>query len=209
FLPFIRLDGYYIISDLTGVPDMFARIKPTLSSLNPMNQSPDEVTVLKPWVRIAVTAYVFTVVPLLLLLLGLTVINVPRILSTAYDSFMVQKDKVGHESTVADTVSVIQMLVLTLPIAGLSVTFWKLGKTLVVGGWTHTAGRPVARGALVLATAAAAAGAAYVWYPNGDYRPIQPGERGTLQGGLDQLAAVETGRPPPTPKRAKQLHGAP
>src|SRR4026208_1155417 len=26
FLPFLRLDGYYIVSDLTGVPDMFARI---------------------------------------------------------------------------------------------------------------------------------------------------------------------------------------
>src|SRR5205807_9811004 len=78
FLPFIRLDGYYIVSDLTGVPDMFARIKPTLQSLNPVDETPDEVKVLKPWVRVAVTAYVFTVVPLLLFLLGLTVINVPR-----------------------------------------------------------------------------------------------------------------------------------
>ena len=34
-LPFLRLDGYYILSDLTGVPDMFARIKPTLKSLVP------------------------------------------------------------------------------------------------------------------------------------------------------------------------------
>ena len=32
-LPFIRLDGYYVISDLTGVPDMFSRIKPSLRSL--------------------------------------------------------------------------------------------------------------------------------------------------------------------------------
>src|SRR5205085_10927968 len=98
FLPFIRLDGYYIVSDLTGVPDMFARIKPTLKSLDPRSEAPDEVTVLKPWVRVAVTAYVFTVVPLLLFLLGMTVINVPRILATAYDSFVVQKGKLGHES---------------------------------------------------------------------------------------------------------------
>jgi putative peptide zinc metalloprotease protein len=27
-LPFLRLDGYYILSDLTGVPDMFSCIKP-------------------------------------------------------------------------------------------------------------------------------------------------------------------------------------
>ena len=27
FLPFVRLDGYYIISDLTGVPDMLSRVR--------------------------------------------------------------------------------------------------------------------------------------------------------------------------------------
>ncbi|MDX6488029.1 MAG: putative peptide zinc metalloprotease protein, partial [Gaiellaceae bacterium] len=56
FLPFLRLDGYYIVSDLTGVPDMFARIKPTLASIFlPWRETPEEVTVLKPWVRVATT----------------------------------------------------------------------------------------------------------------------------------------------------------
>src|SRR5947208_2499971 len=32
FLPFIRLDGYYIVSNLTISADMFARIKPTMAS---------------------------------------------------------------------------------------------------------------------------------------------------------------------------------
>ena len=39
FLPFLRLDGYYIVCDLTGVPDMFARIKPTLQSLVPWRKT--------------------------------------------------------------------------------------------------------------------------------------------------------------------------
>src|SRR5207249_3673621 len=96
FLPFIRLDGYYIVSDLTGVPDMFARIKPTLASLLPWKQTSDRVTELKPWVRVVVTAYVFTVVPLLLFMFGMMVINAPRIISTAYDSFFAQYHEVGH-----------------------------------------------------------------------------------------------------------------
>src|SRR2546421_3605008 len=87
FLPFIRLDGYYIVSDLTGVPDMFARIRPTLASLLPWKRTSERVTELKPWVRGVVTAYVFTVVPLLLLMFGLMLINAPRIISTAWDSF--------------------------------------------------------------------------------------------------------------------------
>jgi putative peptide zinc metalloprotease protein len=209
FLPFIRLDGYYIVSDLTGVPDMFARIKPTLKSFDPRGETPDEVAVLKPWVRVAVTLYVFTVVPLLVFLLGLTLINMPRILATAWDSFLLQQHKLGHESTVASVVTVIQMLVLTLPIAGLAYTFWKLGWTIVSGAWTRTAEHPVRRGALALATVAAVGLVVYNWLPNGEYRPIQPGERGTLQGGVTQLASVQTGRASLTPTRRRQLHGAP
>jgi glyoxylate utilization-related uncharacterized protein len=101
------------------------------------------------------------------------------------------------------------MLVLVLPVAGLAATFWKLGKTLVVGGWQRTEGRPVRRTALVLVTGAAAAGAAYIWLPNGDYRPIQPGERGTIQGGIAQFGSVHTGRPALTEKRERELGGAP
>src|SRR5207253_4717870 len=54
-LPFMRLDGYYIVSDLTGVPDMFARIKPVLKSLIPFTKSEDSVKELKPWARAVVT----------------------------------------------------------------------------------------------------------------------------------------------------------
>jgi putative peptide zinc metalloprotease protein len=209
FLPFIRLDGYYIISDLTGVPDMFARIKPTLKSLAPRTESPEEVTVLKPWVRVAVTLYVFTVIPLLVFLLGLTLINMPRIVATAWDSFLVQGHKLGHEATLASVVTVIQMLVLTLPIAGLAYTFWKLGWTIVSEAWARTAEHPLRRGALALATAAAVGVVVYNWLPNGEYRPIQPGERGTLQGGVAELASVQTGRAALTPARRQQLNGAP
>jgi hypothetical protein len=33
FLPMIRLDGYYILSDLVGVPDLFSFMGPVLSSM--------------------------------------------------------------------------------------------------------------------------------------------------------------------------------
>src|SRR6201991_1653780 len=35
FLPSVRLDGYYILADLIGVPDLFARLGPILRSLLP------------------------------------------------------------------------------------------------------------------------------------------------------------------------------
>src|SRR5436190_14047467 len=119
FLPFIRLDGYYIVSDLTGVPDMFARIKPTLASLLPWKETSDRVTELKSWVRIVVTAYVFTVVPLLLFMFGMMLISAPRIMGTAYDSFIAQYHKVGNAfgggSALTGAIGIVQMIILVLP----------------------------------------------------------------------------------------------
>jgi putative peptide zinc metalloprotease protein len=210
FLPFIRLDGYYIVSDLVGVPDMFSRIKPTLKSLVPWLPKEESIEELKPWVRVATTFYVLTVVPLLLLIFALMVINLPRILSTAWDSFFVQLHKIEHTSSVLTMgFSAFQMLILCLPILGLAVTFWRLGLRIGVGGWRATAGKPVLRTAFVLCVSSVAAGAAYVWAPSSVYKPIQPAEKGTLSGGFEQLAAVQTGRPALTPAREQQLGGAP
>src|SRR5437764_822402 len=58
FLPFLRLDGYYVIADITGVPDIFARMKPVLLSLLPWRKPDAQVTVLKNWVRVVVTIWV-------------------------------------------------------------------------------------------------------------------------------------------------------
>ncbi len=210
FLPFLRLDGYYIVSDLTGVPDMFARIKPTLASIFlPWRKTPEEVTVLKPWVRVATTIYVLTIVPLLGFFMSLMIINLPRIITTAYDSFILQWDKLGNESVLQTIVTVIQMTVLTLPVIGIVYTFWMLGKRALAGGWHVTAGKPIARAAFVTATVALLAGVGWIWAPAAVYKPIQPGERGTVSGGFKQIEAVQTGRPALTPTREKQLNGAP
>jgi putative peptide zinc metalloprotease protein len=35
FLPVLRLDGYYVVSDLVGVPNLFAYMRPVLVTLTP------------------------------------------------------------------------------------------------------------------------------------------------------------------------------
>src|SRR5436190_12725840 len=213
FLPFIRLDGYYIISDLTGVPDMFARIRPTLASLLPWNETSDRVNELKSWVRGVVTAYVFIVVPLLLFMFGMMVINAPRVISTAFDSFFSQYHKVQHAfdggSAVTGGIGIVQMAILLLPALALVATFWMLFRRIVGGVWTRTEEQPVARGAFLVLTAGVLAFLSYLWWPNGEYRPIQPGEKGTLQGAVQQFQQVSTGRPSLTAQREQQLGGAP
>jgi putative peptide zinc metalloprotease protein len=213
FMPFLRLDGYYIISDLTGVPDMFARIRPVLRSLIPGRDADPRVTELKPWVRVATSVYVLTLIPALTLIFGMMAIAAPRLFATAWDSFFVQLDKVSGElrdgSLLAAAGAGIQMAALVLPSVGMGLTGSRVARRVGTFAWTSSEGKPALRGAYGLATVALAGVLAFVWWPNGEYRPIQPGERGTLAGGVHSLADIPTGRPALTAARAAELGGAP
>jgi putative peptide zinc metalloprotease protein len=212
FLPVVRLDGYYIVSDLAGVPDMFQRIGPTLKSLLPWRRPEPAVAELKRWVRLAVSAYVLTIVPLLLFVLTVTVMNMPRVLATSWDSGMLEYRRIQHAVDVGSWLSAvvgsIQLVVLVLIPIGLLLTLVQLGRKVAERAWKATDDRPAARGALVLVAACAAAFAAYTWLPTAVYRPIQPGERGTLVGAFEQLSAITTGRPALTAERERDLGGA-
>ena len=212
-LPFLRLDGYYILSDLTGVPDMFSRIRPVFRSLKPGAKAEARVTELKPWVRVVVTAYVVCVVPLLVFALLMALMHAPRVFATAYDSLGVQYDRTAAALADGAALSVasgsLQLLMLALPAAGLALTFARVGTRAGLGAVRWSEGRPERRAAVILAFTAAIALAAFTWWPNGDYRPIQPGERGTIQGGLQSVASIPSGRPGLTPARERQLGGAP
>jgi putative peptide zinc metalloprotease protein len=213
FIPFLRLDGYYVVSDLTGVPDLFARIKPTLASLVPWKKSRKEVRELKPWVRVVVTAWVLAVVPVLLYCFAMMVISAPRLLATAYDSMFVQWDKVSGAldggKWAAAAAGGLQMGMLVLPTTGMSVTISRVAKRLVSGALRVTKGRPIARTLVALVGAGAVGFAAFVLYPNGEYRPIQPNEKWTLGSSFEALGDVASGRPSLTPEQEEELGGAP
>ena len=55
-MPLLRFDGYHLLADLTGVPDLYHRIRPTLLGLLPHRWSDPENRVLKPWARAVITA---------------------------------------------------------------------------------------------------------------------------------------------------------
>jgi putative peptide zinc metalloprotease protein len=211
-LPFLRLDGYYILSDLTGVPDLFNRIKPTLKSLIP-GKKDESVEELKPWVRAVVIGWVLLLVPVLLFVFGSIMINAPRIFATAYDSFLVHYDKATSAfhggQTGKGLLSSVQMATLGLPALGMALSSSRAGARAFTGGWHWSEGAPMRRLGVISGTAALIALFGYVWYPNGEYRPIQRGERGTVPGAVAQLAAVRSGRPALTPEREEQLGGAP
>src|SRR5690242_14891095 len=50
-LPTVRFDGYHVLADLTGVPDLYHRIKPILLGLLPWRWHEPKAAALKPWAR--------------------------------------------------------------------------------------------------------------------------------------------------------------
>jgi putative peptide zinc metalloprotease protein len=182
FMPFLRLDGYYVVSDLTGVPDLFGRVKPILRSLVPWRPAEPRVQELRPWVRAVVTGWVLLVVPILIVNLALLVLQSPRILATVGDS--VRLHLAGLGTAVQDGAILtalmggISILALVLPVAGLSLTFARIGGRAGQATWRWSEGRRPVRVALV---AIPMATVLLVWLPRDAREPIQREERGTVQ----------------------------
>jgi len=76
-LPFVRFDGYFVLSDLTGVPDLFSRVVPILRSAGPKGRRDPRVTGLRRRARIVVTGWVLCVIPLLGFTLGSMLLYLP------------------------------------------------------------------------------------------------------------------------------------
>jgi putative peptide zinc metalloprotease protein len=85
FVPFLRLDGYYLMSDLTGVPDLFGHVRPFLSRLVPGREVDRRFTDLKPWVRAAVTVWVLSTVTILGWFGVQLLLGIPRILPAGWE----------------------------------------------------------------------------------------------------------------------------
>ena len=212
-LPFVRMDGYHILSDLVGVPDLFARIKPTLLSFVPWKRADAKAQALKPWVRVVVALWVLTVVPLLLLSLLLVVISAPRVLATTWDAVGLHWRAVtaafGDGRVVAAVAGVLGIAAVTLPVAGSGYILSRLTRRTGTWAWTSAGTVRFGQPALAVVGVLAAAGIAFTLWPNGEYRPIQPGERGTATEALRAVSSVGTGRPALTPEKEAELGGAP
>jgi putative peptide zinc metalloprotease protein len=122
FLPMIRMDGYYILSDLIGVPDLFSRLGPVLASMIPRRPTHPRVSELKPWVRRTITAWVVIVVPALLYWVIGFVIVVPQVLPVVWGRLVELGTLTGvaaADGAVAEaTLGVIQIILLLLPWVG-------------------------------------------------------------------------------------------
>ena len=200
--PVIRSDGYHILADATGVPDLYAHIVPTLRRLIPWR--PNEPSALKGRARALVTLWVLVVVPVLLSLMIGAVLLLPRLLTSTWDSGRAVLGDVSHDASHGDVlmlaVSLLRLLALVLPLLGSVLLVQMLGRMIVRRAQAWSEGSP-ARGAVVSVVGAAAlVGAAWALWPAGQYQPVRAADRGTLVSFTQALAApASVARPTVSP----------
>ncbi len=204
--PIVRFDGYHVLADVTGVPDLFHRIRPTLLGLLPWRWRHPESTILKPWARAVVSLWVLVVVPMLLFSLWCMVVALPRILGTAWASVGQQSFLLAQAWSDAEVLSVlaraIAVLAVVFPILAIAVILVRLVRRVGAKVLAATEGRPVRRAAAAVLTLALVAGLAYAWWPrDGAYRPIQPYEGGTLTQAASVVRSAAPGLRPGTQGR--------
>jgi putative peptide zinc metalloprotease protein len=123
-LPVVRLDGYYILTDIVGVPDLFDRVRPVLASLLPWRPTDPRVTELRPAARATVTAWVLLVVPALLAVAGFIILHTPDLLRDVRHSEQREWEGVQAALDAGDAalvaLGILSMLLLALPVLGLA-----------------------------------------------------------------------------------------
>src|SRR6478735_2413931 len=184
-IPLVKYDGYHILADATGVPDLFQRIKPTLLGILPWRWGNPESKVLKPWARAVVSIWVLVTVPVLLFSMVMMVLSLPRLLATGWASVGKQQEALAASLSAGDvlgvTVRALAIIVVAVPVLGVVYIVVRLLRQLVTGLWQNTRGKVAQRIVAMGAVAVLLGGLAWAWWPDGGtYRPVQAYERGTL-----------------------------
>jgi putative peptide zinc metalloprotease protein len=183
--PLLRFDGYHVLADLTGVPDLFHHIGPILRETIPgLGAARRQAAQLKLWVRVVVTLWVLVVVPIMLLTALMAIVAFPRLVATAWHSMHVQwhgaLTQFGHGDLFAGSAKLLALAAVIVPVVGVCYMLLRLGSRITRSILRRTEGQPVKRALASACALLLAAALLFLWWPRGNYRPIQPGERGTI-----------------------------
>jgi putative peptide zinc metalloprotease protein len=139
-LPTLRFDGYYIMSDLVGIPDLFKYIGPILRHKALRRPAEPGLLELKRWPQTVVTLWVLLVLPALAFQLVFMILRFPDMVVQGWETIV--RLASTADSPLGVAASALQMVFLLLPIVGVGLVLWSLLRTLVrlVAKRVHTAG---------------------------------------------------------------------
>ncbi|MFI9275686.1 hypothetical protein ACIGXM_34015 [Kitasatospora sp. NPDC052896] len=148
-VPAARLDGYYILADLAGIPDLYGQIGPVLRGAIPGRREDPRAQALTGRARTVITTWVLAVFPLIAADLGYTLWNLPGIGATAWHSISAQAvalvRALDRGQATGAVASLTGLLMLVVPFAGTALMLVGLAKALARGAAGIRARRSVAR----------------------------------------------------------------
>lgn len=147
FLPLLRFDGYYMLADLVGVPDLFGYVGPVLKSLVPGRPADPRLKALRPRARRLIVLWVAVAVPVLAYYLVVLLLVLPRVLPVVWQAALAYGDEMQRALAQGDlprvVLSVFQLVLFLVPWVGMVLIlgmFWTLLRRVVVSwGWTWAA----------------------------------------------------------------------
>ncbi|MDL4819680.1 hypothetical protein [Actinomadura opuntiae] len=120
-LPTLRFDGYYIMSDLIGVPDLFKYIGPILRRALLRRRADTRLNDLKRWPQVFVTAWVLVIVPVMVFQLALISTQVPGLIRMDWHKIQGLAAEAARGAGALQLVaSGLQIVLLVLPLLGLA-----------------------------------------------------------------------------------------
>jgi putative peptide zinc metalloprotease protein len=146
--PFVRLDGYYIVSDLIGVPDLFSRLGPAARSgwraaarvirlrrgaraAGPLEPDP-RLAGLTRLARLLVTAWALCTVPLLAVNIVMLMVSAPFVLPRSAvavdDEFSGVPRALADGNLVTALTGTVNTVLVALPAAGMVYVLLRLGR---------------------------------------------------------------------------------
>jgi putative peptide zinc metalloprotease protein len=172
-LPVVRFDGYFILSDLVGVPDLFARVVPILKSALPAGRRDPRVAGLRRRTRIVVTGWVVCVIPLLTCIMGYLLLYLPQVNRALWRSASLQAHLMtaavgGHRYALAAT-DAVGLALVALSLAGSLYIVVGLARRVAGLGRRWSADRPGRRLLAAGAGLAVMAALAAFWTIQGQF----------------------------------------
>lgn len=165
-LPFVRFDGYYVLSDFTGVPDLLSRVGPIVRDVVGWGTKtgPDSVRKgkldprvrqLRRGARAVVATWVLVTIPLIGFSLIWLVLRLPAFLATSWRSVTTQTAVAVGAAASGDVIragaAAVSTILLTLPVTGAGLLLYRLGRWGGRSGLRWSSGRWPFRVALLLA----------------------------------------------------------
>jgi putative peptide zinc metalloprotease protein len=205
-LPFVRMDGYWILADLTGIPDFFSQMGAFVRSL--LGKQEGELPELKPWARVVFVLYTIIVVPLIALLVFLAIKGFPAIVATGLDSgaklAAASGDGMARGDLLAIPAGILQILILALQVFGIGLVVFKVLRRVFVGLWKWGSDSPTRRVLSSAASLAIVALLVFLWAPvlptgepgplyatsTANFSPIPETARGTIGDAVPAVNAV-------------------